>query len=90
MDIVSSWKNYPLEKSLYRNKVGCNNRSIGGDEPTSKGHSDNVIDVICINCSKRFTSTRAVSMEENMPKFKLRTFASVERKAMMTGGSSQR
>jgi hypothetical protein len=36
------------------------------DEPSSKGHYDNVIDAIRTNCNKRFTSTRAVSMHLKM------------------------
>lgn len=34
------------------------------NEPPSEAHSDKVwiIDAICINCNKRFTSMRAVSM----------------------------
>ena len=34
------------------------------NEPSSEAHSDKelIIDVICINCNKRFTSMRGVSM----------------------------
>jgi hypothetical protein len=38
------------------------------NEPPSEAHSDKVriIDAICINCNKRFTSMRAVSMHLKM------------------------
>jgi hypothetical protein len=38
------------------------------DEPSSERHSNKVwiIDAICINCNKRFTSMRAVSMHLKM------------------------
>ena len=38
------------------------------NEPSSEAHSDKVwiIDAICVNCNKRFTSIRAVSMHLKM------------------------
>ena len=38
------------------------------DEQSSEAHSDKVwiIDAICVNCNKRFTSIRAVSMHLKM------------------------